>query len=209
VEQDSPTQLLLTIRQRGKGVPYGCGPRDEGSINHGFKLLKGGRSTANDIPEAEGEPGLTRLIVALNEPRASFLSIGCEMALNHDEKQGHSKTGYIEFALDSLTLAADARHSFAVFFYFDEYLNRTRFNEPILFRCELEGNALVSNDKTFYSICCWIHTAFCPSAEIAVALWDKAADVLARFVREWNAQGNEDQSLSAILAADLERWSAR
>jgi hypothetical protein len=40
---DQQTQVLLTIRNRGKGVPYGGSgePREDGPANYGFKPLNG------------------------------------------------------------------------------------------------------------------------------------------------------------------------
>lgn len=76
-----PFHCMLTIRDRGKAVPYGEVDRGDGGRNHGFMPLKGVVDAASSVPEARDDPALARAINVLNHTSTLFFTVGCEKAL--------------------------------------------------------------------------------------------------------------------------------
>jgi hypothetical protein len=58
MELNRNTHVMLTIRERAKGLPYFGHPNPDGTGNHGFQLLKGTGRSASEIFEAANEPAL-------------------------------------------------------------------------------------------------------------------------------------------------------
>lgn len=83
--------MMLTIRNRSKGVPYGGSgePREDGSANYGFKPLKGKPEEAARIHEVQDEEHFRAALVAINDPSTPFFTVGCEKSFNHDDEEGH------------------------------------------------------------------------------------------------------------------------
>ena len=199
MESDSKTQAHLSIRQRVKGLPYFGGPREGGSTNHGFQLLKNSGLAVDSIPEASDEPSILRLLEILNAADSPFLSLGCEKVLTENDGRWF-KRGYIEFTIDSIEIAGDARSSFFVFYQFDKYLNQVHFNEPITFHFELEGNALDRVNAAIYSVICWITTnTWTDSPEETNLLWAKGVDVLATFFQTMRGEEVAGTRISAMV----------
>lgn len=96
---DQQTQMMLTIRNCGKGVPYGGSgePREDGSANYGFKPLKGKPEEAVQIPVVQDEEHFCAALVAINDPLMPFFTVGCEKSFNHDDEERHWAKGYMEF----------------------------------------------------------------------------------------------------------------
>jgi hypothetical protein len=162
-------------------MPYPGVHREDASANHGFTLLKGANAATRQVPETQGEPVLAQLVAAVNAPSSSLFSIGCDTSTGGSAGNWW-KRGYVEFALDSLEAAADARESFMVFFRFDRLLNEKHFDQPVQFHWELEGNAITGSGEAFHSIVCWITTEALPTQEQAAKAWEAAVDVLRQFV---------------------------
>jgi hypothetical protein len=52
------TNIVLSIKNGGKGIPYGSIDHDDGSKNHGFKPLRENLNEIENIPEAQDVPAL-------------------------------------------------------------------------------------------------------------------------------------------------------
>lgn len=95
---------FLSISYKGKGIPYGGlgEPRDDGGANFGFKDLKGNPALIASVPELQNDPDLKALVAAINRPDTGLFSVGCVSSVIA-EQQGHRRSGYIEFAINSKT----------------------------------------------------------------------------------------------------------
>jgi hypothetical protein len=178
---DEQAHLVLTINPDAKPMPYPGIRREDGSANHGFTLLKGVNAVTSTIPETQNEPALAGLITALNAQASPLFSIGCDVSTGGSAGNWW-KRGYVEFSLDSLDAAADARESFMVFFRFDRFLNERHFDQPVQFHWELEGNAITGSGEAFHSIVCWITTEALPTHEQTAEVWEDAVAVLNQFI---------------------------
>lgn len=180
--QETPTSLILTIRHRGKAIPYPGVERVGVPSNYGFKPLKGIPDAGRYIPEATDDPALSNAISSINAKGTAFFTIGCEKAFNRDESGGHWAKGYLEFAHNYPELVADARYAFAVFFNFSHELVRSRLERPVLFHWELEGARFLDATCDGFSITVWIETGTLPSRDEAVDCWEAALERLTMFL---------------------------
>jgi hypothetical protein len=183
------TEMRLTIRNRGKGVPYGGSgiPREDGSANYGFKALKGKREEAALINEVQDEPHFRDALVAINDLSTPFFTVGCEKSFNQDE-EGHWAKGYIEFAFNYCELAGDAQWYFKLFFDLNHFVWQGQFNEPVRFHFELEGAHFSAGNCAGYTLTVWITTAFMPTAEEVREIWGKSVDLLVEFLKQYPAE---------------------
>jgi hypothetical protein len=170
----SPTDVryecLLRINNQFKGIPYGGGDHDDGSTNHGFKVLKGATEPAALVPEATGDRALSNALEALNEASTAFFSVGCEKSLNADGDQ-YWKCGYIEFALNDTVYCADPRNYFALFHAFSTGLPEVHFHLPIRFMWELEGAYFVDANVSGWTATVWITTSTGPTEQDVEDAW--------------------------------------
>lgn len=65
---------MLTIRNRGKGVPYGGsgGPREGGSVNYRFKALNCKPERAAWLAEMQDEEHIRNAVVAISDSGTPF-----------------------------------------------------------------------------------------------------------------------------------------
>jgi hypothetical protein len=84
------SKLILSIRNRGKAVPYGGADEDrpDGTRNCGFKNLKGKPEEVDSIPEARDNPSLKNALLVVNGTDTPFFTMGCEKSCNK-EVAGH------------------------------------------------------------------------------------------------------------------------
>jgi len=170
----------LSIRERGKGIPYfGDGvAREDGDANHGFKNLKTNPDELDSIPELAVDPPLKALVAAINAPHTGLFSVGCVSGPVHDEERGHRRTGYVEFALNSVSRVQDARNYFPAFFYFNKLLHREQF-ATVKFDWQLEGAHFTDVDVGGFSCTVFVNTQFFSSATEAEDAWRRALELLA------------------------------
>src|ERR1700752_1620806 len=115
---------LLSIRHRGKGVPYfGSGQkRADGDASFGFQNLKSAPERVESLPEVHSDPALKQLLQRANAPKTCVFTVGCVSGPTSDER-GHAYCGYIEFALNSQEAVQDASSYFPLFFHFSRRLH--------------------------------------------------------------------------------------
>jgi hypothetical protein len=173
-----PFLCFLSISARVKGIPYGGGPRPDGSTNHGFRPLKGKSEDVASIPEAAADPALADLVRRINAPQTAFFSVGCVSGDVVDDPQGKRVTGYVEFGINDKKMVGDAANYFPIFFHFDQRLKSTLFPYQVKFDWELEG-------ANFFEIGCHgftcgvvINTGFYPTTAQAREAWMAALSIL-------------------------------
>jgi len=133
------TGAYLTISARPKGIPYpGIGKYEDGAVRYAFKPLKGRPEETAKIYEAQDDAPLMDLLLAFNDELTGVFTIGCEKSFNHDEERGHWAKGYVEFAINDKRLVVDAQHYFKIFWVFNDFMHKQKFNEPVTFHWELE-----------------------------------------------------------------------
>jgi hypothetical protein len=178
----SKTHVVLAIKNFAKSIPYAGRVRDD-ATNHGFKNVKGNAKAAASIPEVLDNEHLKSAIVAINGPHTAFFSVGCEKAFNEDE-HGHWARGYIEISFNYRELVADAKWYFKLFFEFNREVFRSKFELPMQFYWELEGNTYFDTEPPCegYSCAIWITTATFPTAVQARETWEASVDFLASYL---------------------------
>jgi hypothetical protein len=179
-----PNNLLLTIRNRVKSIPYGGGDagRSDGSKNFGFKRLKGNKELAESIPEAQDSEALKRALVRLNDPSAAFFTVGCEKSYNTHEK-GFWVRGYLEFAFNFVELVSGAQNYFKLFFEFNTSTTRIVSDLPkAQFEFQPEGGQFHDGPATGYSVSVWVNTSLCVTREESIGEWGKALSLLVDFL---------------------------
>lgn len=181
--------MMLTIRNRGKGVPYGGRGelREDGSANYGFKPLKGKPEEAARIPEVQDEEHFRDALVAINDLSTAFFTVGCEKSFNHEEGAGNWARGYIEFAFNYCDLVEDAQWYFKLFFDFNHFVWSNQFNEPVQFHFELEAAHFFQGNCDGYTVAVWITTATTPAEEDVRVVWGKAVGLLTEFLKQYQA----------------------
>lgn len=168
----------LSIRCRGKGVPYyGDGEaREDGDANHGFKNLKTNPELIDSVPELVPDRALRRIVEALNARTSGVLTIGCLSGpVNEDE--GHRYTGYVEFSLNSKVGVSDASHYFPPFFQFNQLLHQEKFTE-VKFDWVLEGAAFTDVDVDGFTCTVFVNTQSCSNPDEAYSCWERALFLL-------------------------------
>lgn len=178
-----PFHCMLTIRDRGKAVPYGEVDRGDGGRNHGFMPLKGVVDAASSVPEARDDPALARAINVLNHTSTLFFTVGCEKALNQHDGQFWKK-GYLEFAFNDAELCSDSRNYFALFQDFSRRLHRAQFSTPITFEWEFEGAHFLDPNVGGWTVAVWITTTLAPTAQEAEQLWASGLEALTAALKD-------------------------
>lgn len=178
--------LLLTIRNRGKGVPYGGSgvPREDGSANHGFKALKGKPEEAARIPEVQDNENLRNALVAINDQSTPFFTVGCEKAFNVADGSYWAK-GYLELAFNYCDVVGDAQSYFKLFFEFNSLIRDSRLHLPVQYHFELEPAHFIDGNCDGYTVAVWITTADLPTAEEAMEAWGEAVDFLTNYLKQY------------------------
>lgn len=169
----------LTIKERGKSIPYGPVPRDGGDMNHGFMNLKSDSSAIASVPELMGDPALRALVASINAPTTSLFSTGC--VSGHTVQQGkHGYCGYVEFAWNSARLVQDAQNYFPLFFWFNKLLVSHQFVRA-KFEWELEGAHFLAPNVGGYTCAVFVNTTFSPTQDEALADWNTALGHLTNY----------------------------
>jgi hypothetical protein len=173
----------LSIGDDGKAIPYGgIGfVREDGQANHGFKNLKVYPELLFEVPELTDDAALRDLVVAINGPETGLFSIGCLSAALSDG-DGMRFTGYLEFALDSVSAVSDSRNYFAPFFNFDRILRHARFASPVMFNWQLETAEFWHAKVNGYTCAITINTYHRSSVSEAEVDWSHSLSMLTALV---------------------------
>jgi hypothetical protein len=176
------SNLYMTIRNRGKSIPYGSGNRPDGSTNHGYKRLKGNVDLAASIPEAQEMDYLHDALVRLNDPNTAFFSVGCEKSVDVSER-GTAVAGYLELAFNFAELAADAQYYFKLFFQFSGLMAQSpNESAKVRYVFELEPAHFHDGPVDGFTVTVWIATTFLPTREQAIQEWGRALSALVSFL---------------------------
>src|ERR1700732_1386852 len=159
-ENQAPTsELILSIRNRGKAIPYfGSDKRSDGSENHGFKALKGRTYDVDLVPEVLDNAALRNAVITLNDPGTPFFTIGCEKSCNR-ENSGYWMKGYLEFSFNYTELVSDARYYFELFFHFNDWFHQQLQRAIVSYHFELDGAIFTNKSSAHgFTTTVWIRT---------------------------------------------------
>lgn len=179
----SAYQNFLSIEWKHKGVPYGGQGevRPDGDANYGFKDIKGNSSLLLEIPELQRDAALMELVRAINQSSTGLFSVGCVSA-DVSDKQGHRCTGYVEFAINSVSEISDARNYFPLFFHFDRILRESKFPYQVNFNWELQPVTFIDAKASGFTCSIFINTHYSTDQEEARGAWRGVLDVLAGYL---------------------------
>jgi hypothetical protein len=184
------SNIYLTILYRSKGIPYGGGDRPDGSINHGYKRLKGQIDLAASIPEAQDMEALKSALVRLNDRKTAFFTVGCEKSCDKYEG-GFSTGGYIELAFNYVELAMNAQWYFKIFFDFTKLINgsesqasRTRY----IF--ELAPAHFLDGPADGFTLTVWIKTSLFTTREESLSAWGQSLSLLVQLLESMDVGPN-------------------
>lgn len=175
----------LEINHKHKPIPYGGDGRlrDDGDANYGFKLAKGNSAALVEIPELQRDGDLRNLVYAINEPETGLFSVGCVSGPIADEN-GHRRSGYVEFALNSISAIADARSYFPMFFHFDSWLNESQPKYAVSYNWALQPATFVESQSraTGFTCAITINTHYVKYADEAALAWSEVLGRLSAFL---------------------------
>lgn len=174
----------LELNHKSKGIPYGgTGElREDGDANYGFKYIKGNEQLLLQIPELKRDAALLELIRAINGPATGLFTVGCVSDSIEDNK-GFRRSGYVEFAINSISSIADASNYFPVFFYFDRGLHQSRFPVAVAFAWELQPCTFTEVGASGFTCSVIINTHYLQSREESWSAWSDSLAVLAAYLK--------------------------
>jgi len=173
------TELILTLKNRCKAIPYIAQKREDGTVDHGFRVLKGRPEEIPSIPEVRDSEALQYALAAINEEQTAFFTVGCEKDLNQSP-EGFWARGYLEFSFNNAA-AAMADHYFQLFFQFNRHCWASRCDFPVQYHFEIEEADFQESGSRGFTTAVWMTTLCLPAAE-ALAAWGQAARFLADFL---------------------------
>lgn len=177
----------LEINHKHKPIPYGGDGhlRDDGDANYGFKLIKWNSEALAAIPELKRDESLRYLVSEINEPKTGIFSVGCVSGPIEDSN-GYRHSGYVEFAINSISAIADARSYFSAFFHFDRWLNETQPKHSVSYCWELQPATFIESHSkaTGFTCAITINTHYVNSYEEAALAWSEALGRLAAFLSD-------------------------
>ncbi len=184
------SNLYLTIRYRSKAIPYGGGDRPDGSINHGYKRLKGQSDLTASIPEAQDMEALKSALVRLNDAKTAFFTVGCEKSCDKYEG-GFSTGGYIELAFNYVELALNAQCYFKIFFDFNKLITGSGSRPPrSRYIFELAPAHFLDGPADGLTLTVWIKTQLFATCEEAMSVWGESLSSLVQFLESMDVGPN-------------------
>lgn len=195
----------LTIRFRGKGVPYGPAERDNGDRNHGFSNLKGEPTLVAGIPELQDDPDLMQLVVQINAAHTGLFTVGCVSGETSEDQQ-YWRGGYIELAWNSVAHSSGAERYFPLFFHFGRWLDEQKFPHPVGFRWQLEPAHFFETNSDGFTCTIFVNTAGFDTAERARECWRAALTVLTTYLGSIPIQGDDPIYIPGQLSRIVEDW---
>lgn len=182
----TPYQNYLTVLKGGKSVPY-CGvTQDDGSINHGFRNLKGKIAEATDIPEVHNDPSLKLALDIINRSETDFFTVGC-VSGEVDEEQGKRISGYVEFCINDQKNVKDANYYFYIFYHFIKCLEKNNFQQHVTYHWELLGAHFLDKKCDGYTCAITVNTHYHDTMEEAKQCWDYSLKILAEYLSEYKS----------------------
>ena len=175
------TELILTLKNRCKTIPYIPQRREDGTVDHGFRILKGRPEEVMSIPEVEDSEPLRYALATINQEETAFFTVGCEKDLNH-APEGFWARGYMEFSFNHAAAAASAEHYFGVFFQFNRHVWASGFDIPVQYHFEIEEADFQKIGRRGFTVAVWVTTLCLPAAAEALATWGRAVAFLADFL---------------------------
>lgn len=173
----------LSLNHEHKTIPYGGtgDKREDGDANYGFKDVKGDNTLISSIPELQRDAALMALVRAINAPQTGIFSIGC-VSYGIEEKSHFRHSGYIEFALNSASLIADAGNYFPLFFEFERLLDESGFSHRVEFNWELYFSSFIDKGVSGYTCRINLNTYFSETRQAAQQAWEDMLEVLGTYL---------------------------
>jgi len=183
-DQAPSSELILSIRNRGKAIPYfGSDKRPDGNENHGFKALKGHTEDAGLVPEILDNTALRNAVITLNDPSTPFFTIGCAKSCNREDS-GYWMKGYLEFSFNYIEFASDARYYFELFFHFNDWFRQQFQRAMVGYHFELEGAIFTDKSSAHgFTSTVWIRTLTLATEEETKGAWAWALNLLVEFLK--------------------------
>jgi hypothetical protein len=174
----------LSLRHDPKAVPYGGAgeTREDGEANHGFKNLLRNPELLEAVPELASDDALRMLVVSLNRPEGGTFSIGC-LSADITEHGQFRRTGYIEFAFNSVEAIADAQVYFPAFFHFDRLLLEQPPSLGVQFNWELRPASFWDVSIDGYTCSITINTHFFGAVTSARECWTNSLKLLQQLLQ--------------------------
>jgi len=178
---DVQTNVILSLRNFEKSIPYKPKTRPEGSICHGFILLKGKPHEAVKIAEVSDNVALLNALQAINNSSTAFFTVGCEKSFNREEEAFWAK-GYIEFSFNYSELVTDAQTYFKLFFDFNGAIWESGFKLPVQFHWEIDRALFSARNIGGFTATVWVATAHIATEGRCKAIWAESITFLSDFL---------------------------
>lgn len=178
------TELILTLKDRRKTIPYIPETRTDGTVNYGFRMLKNQAENLDAIPEARDNQALRHALAVINDKSTAFFTVGCEKDIN-ESPEGHWVRGYLEFSFIDPGVAAVAGEYFDVFLHFNRHITASCIDLPVQYHFEFEEAYFKDTGSPGYTAAVWITTLGFPAADDAWHPWNRAIMVLADFLSSY------------------------
>jgi len=178
---DVQTSIILSLRDFVKSIPYESAVRTDGSVCHGFILLKGKAHEAIKVPEASDNAALMKALETINDRSTAFFTVGCEKAVNREGSKFWAK-GYLEFSFNHSDLVLDAQNYFKLFFDFNHAIWEYGFNLPVQFHWKIDRAWFSNGDLRGFTTSVWITTAELASEDECKNVWSKSISFLSDFL---------------------------
>ncbi|MGH8500517.1 MAG: hypothetical protein ACRERV_17150 [Methylococcales bacterium] len=180
----------MSIRFRGKGIPYGAGDRENGDRNHGFMNLKSDLALLLEVPELQTDVDLMQLMATINAPETGLFSVGC-LSGSQTDGDRHWMTGYVEFAWNSISQSREVQNYFPVFFCFGRLLNDCQFAEPIRFHWQMEPAHFFESNSDGWTCSITITTRGFATIDEAKQCWAEGIHLLAEYLSSIQIEGTD------------------
>lgn len=177
----------LRIEHKHKGIPYGGNGqlRDDGDANYGFKYAKNNEPLLRSIPELKRDADLYNLAICINSLETGLFSIGCVSGVI-DDAEGHRKSGYMEFAINSCSAISDARNYFSIFFHFDSMLNKSGFGCPFAYSWELQPATFTEHPNAVGFTCSvFLNSHYSSTQNEANKIWSQGLSTLGNYLKSY------------------------
>lgn len=175
-------QVVLTINERYKDIPYKSQTHEDGSQNFGFTVLKGKPEKASQIQEAKDNGHLRNIVEKLNVIDTPFFSVGCEKSFNKSEGEYWAK-GYIEFSYNYEKLLKEATYYFQLFFHFNNYIKDYVARADVQYWWELQPGNFKAVNCSGFTCCVWITTGESNNMDTVKEILGASVDKLAEYLQ--------------------------
>ncbi|MEO5617193.1 MAG: hypothetical protein ABIS67_05450 [Candidatus Eisenbacteria bacterium] len=173
----------LVILPRRMTIPYGGSGaiRTDGGANYGFANLKQQPHLIDTVPELAHDPALKSVVSTINRHSTGLFSSACESCQSR-EHRGYRYSGYVEFAINSDSEAADATSYFTMFHSFGLFLNSQTFAQRVTFQWEICPAHFADICADGFSTSVRIDTDSFGTVEEALTCWQTSLGALEAFL---------------------------